>query len=605
MKIDKVNISRCVKYVLTIAVCVFIFLTMLYGDNRINAQSGYSMCHSIMTGDFSSFFHAFDWSYGMSIYTIYAIWSIPVWIAFQIMDVYPAINEYLPVLLWYKLLLVVFGVWSIYLVAKITNQLTGEKKSDVALQYLGSVVFVFAVFYIAQCDIIGVSFVLLGVYYCINEKYIRFLLSFMLAITMKYFAIMVFIPILIFKAKKIYKIVLPLIGGLGLVVVTKIILLFSKEVRRTNGETDYYVNELLMKFNDYTIDISGKEIGLFGFFFFVVCVIAYCAKNDDKELSRKRIVWLALAGYMCFVLFYPCYSYWFVLVVPFFIIMMYCNKANYKVNMVLEIVFFTTMIIADVYRQKWIFMGPRMFSYLLLDEWGLYTYENFIKYFFSDVVGFDLAAFAPMLFGIQYASGILFVIINFPRTSNQEVIMDKEDKIDIEVLQWVKIVILYAFVGIALISLYYMYHENVYKGSARLEVVDGTFVEETCTLESDVNCIDGGAWMGEEMSFQIIIDKEIGDTLESDLYLSTYGYARELGLEVGVYVNDEYVGTMKRLDVESNTTLRYLVIPRQSFSDEKIQKITLKAAPKKIEYHGKEIDISLYMEYISLKTIQY
>lgn len=162
-------------WVLVLGAISFYFLFMLYGDNLINSVVGYRYLDSVLTGHLAEFYNAMDWSYGISIYTIYAVWSLPVWIFFRITGLEVNV-ETIPVLLWYKLLLVIFAVWSVYLIGKIARYVYEGKEKEMQLQYACSFLFVFPVFAIAQCDIIGLCFVLLGVYYYLQEKEAKFLL---------------------------------------------------------------------------------------------------------------------------------------------------------------------------------------------------------------------------------------------------------------------------------------------------------------------------------------------------------------------------------------------------------------------------------------------
>ena len=603
---DKVQkIGRILAYVLTIGVSLFFFLTMEYTDNMINSEIGYRLCNSIFTGTFADFFQSMDWSYGMTIYSIYAVWSIPIWIVFKVSGIPGGINDYIPVLLWYKLLLVVFAVWSVYLVCKIAQIITDERKEDIILQYISSSVFVFVIFYIVQCDIMGLCFVLLGTYYYMKNKYWRFILFMAIAITMKYFALMVFIPLVLYKEKRIWPILGVLVGGLSFLFLTKYILGFSQTASAVSANEDYYVNKHVALFDGFSIELYGSvTIGLLGVVFFIICFMAYYMRNADGELRNKRTIWLVLAGYMCLSLFYPNNYYWNILMVPFFILLMYCNKKNRKINLILEIVFFTLITVCRMYNANWVFMGEDAFSYLLLKKWGVYADYNLIQYFIDNVLALQLEKHLPILYGILYASGIAYMVINFPRSEKHTDEINAEDKIDIELLKWVKIAILYIFVIVALKSLFLMYDEAmkemVFGGKAKVDFTDPASDEEGCELIGEVAYIDEGAWMSEEIELRITL----GEPLDKDVMISTYGYTVNGNKEVEVYLNDEFVGILKKKDVEANKTLRYYVIPKSYFSEEKVQTIMLKAPTSPVVYHDEELMLSLYMKYIDIKTVE-
>lgn len=145
MKKIKENLHVIILGVAALAV----FLTMEYSDNLVNSEYGYRFVDSIFSGTFIEFFNKFDWSYGASIYTIYAVWSIPIWVINNIFRINIGLQS-VGVLLWYKFLLVLFCFWSVYLVGKIAEIIYKERKTETKLQYVCSSLLFFVILYIAR-----------------------------------------------------------------------------------------------------------------------------------------------------------------------------------------------------------------------------------------------------------------------------------------------------------------------------------------------------------------------------------------------------------------------------------------------------------------------
>lgn len=436
-------------WIMTLLAILFCFLFMLYGDNLINSNTGYCFIDSIFTGKLRDFFNGMDWSYGISIYFIYAIWSIPVWIFNQFrgntIDM-----QAIPVLLWYKLLLVLFAMWSVWLVAKIAKRIDANRVQQIALQYVSSFFFIFPVFAIAQCDIIGLCFVLLGVYYYIQEKNAKFLLSFAIAATMKYFAIFVFIPLILFRYRKLNKTLQALLAGLVFVLCSLAIVSQSTAGREAMGNEEFYVNRHILYFASTSIDMGAVgQIGLLAFFYCILCIAAYTLPNNDKEKNIRTTIWLSLSGYLCFFLFYPCNLYWYVLLAPFLVLVVYTYPQNIRINLLLETVYgLMTGLWYGYGLSWWVQLGPKTFSYLFLKGYTYETEENAIQIFIREVLHSDWSVYLPIFKGIAYAGICMLLILNFPMRIRKNAETDIDLNNEIKTITWLRIGIIYVWIFI-------------------------------------------------------------------------------------------------------------------------------------------------------------
>ena len=444
--------------ILIVVAAIFCFFTMLYGDNLDNSLSGYQFLDSLLSGRFIEFYNQFDWSYGVTIYAIYAIWSFPVWLFFRIFKLTGNINEYVSVLLWYKLLLVIFFVWSIFLLKKIIK-LCYEDTNEILIQYLSSPILFFVIFYIAQCDIIGICFSLLGIYYYINNKNKLFIVMFAIASTMKFFALIVFIPLILYKEKRIYKVIEYIFGGISLVVLTKILTSFSNKVQIANSDPNFYVNRHLSYFSSMGIQISDNMvIGLFGFSFIVLCSIAFCWDFSEKDKVYDRTLWIALSGYMCFCLFYPSNFYWNIVVIPFMTLVSFSKKKYLKLNIIFEIIFTICTLIIFAYKQFWVFMGESIYSYLLLKDISIYMTQNSIQYILNHFQSLNITENLPILEGFKYSCIFGFLLINYPDLQQGVRRVSEEDQADIILLTGIKIFIIYLFIAMSFVYLIRSYY---------------------------------------------------------------------------------------------------------------------------------------------------
>lgn len=458
----KKNITEYTGYLLIGLAITYCFLFLLYSDNLINSQVGYEFISSIFQGTLKEYFNSSSWSYGLTIYTIYAVWSIPVWLVFRVFGFSLENLTAIPVLLWYKLLLAVFALWSVYLIGKIAEEIYGGLKREVQLQYMCSVFFVFPVFYIAQCDIMGLCFVLLGTYYYIKEENKKFLVSFAIAMTMKYFALLVFIPLVLFRYRKIRKLFSIFLAGIALIGISMVIISASSTGKGAIANGSYYVNEHIERFSEITIVLhENLSIGLLGFFYTALCVLAYIIPNDDKEQNKRYAVWLVLAGYLNFFLFYMCNFYWYVLLAPFITLAAFHKLKYTKAALLLVSIFEVMTGICHAFLREWVFMGPTAYSYLFLRKYGENVTENGVLFCLEEISdnlfydGWNWRDFIPVWNGIAYASILAVLILSFPgfmKRINKE---EEKDKvcIDLKEVTGIRIIIIYLWLFVSLYCL--------------------------------------------------------------------------------------------------------------------------------------------------------
>ena len=538
------------------------FFLMLYSDNLVNSDFGYQLCSSIFEGSFKQFFNEFDWSYGVVIYAIYAIWSIPVWMIHHIIGISIDLQA-IPVLLWYKTLLAVFAGWSEYLVKKIA-EIYEDETIDISLLYISSQLFVIPIFAIAQCDIMGLCFVLLGVYYYMQDKKIPFLISFFIAMNMKYFALFIFIPLILLENKQIKHIISVGIGTMIYLIAGRWVVSLSDRVQAVTGDESYYVNVQIKRFTDVSLEIGMPyKIGLWIFFYFILCVMAYLVPKTEK---RKWTMWFALTGYMLFFLFYPCNVYWYVLLTPFFILVFLQKKELLHINLILELLFSGCVLVQNAFTGDWVFPGGGIFSYLFLKEYSHAMQENALIYYIEKIMGTRFQDFLPMLIGILYACGVLMIIINCPLFSGKT---DKGIKYEeINFVQNIRIFILYFWILISVLCLIDSQNEYYFDGYTQIDFDESQIVQNNkrCSFVGHYIGEKNGAWLGN--NYEIIMHNT-GNSLEPiEIFFAGFSDCKE----VKVYIDSDYYGIL-----ELNDNGLYIDIDKDIFCETKDYHIVFKA----------------------------
>jgi hypothetical protein len=218
-KFTSISFFNSLIYISTLLLCLF-----LYGHSDLSHT--YNASYAFLNGHFLDFYsynskHCFDTIYqGKNdylpiIYLFFSIWNLPLYFLGLVSN--PEIDGCLvttPIeIIWSKLLLVLFFYLCALLIEQISD-IVSVKKSNISLPkvlFLTSPIIIFVVFIFSQYDIFGLFFVLLGLKYFLKKNIKLFLLFFSIAISFKYFAIVLFLPLIILIEKNLIKLLVYLL----------------------------------------------------------------------------------------------------------------------------------------------------------------------------------------------------------------------------------------------------------------------------------------------------------------------------------------------------------------------------------------------------------
>lgn len=284
-------------------------------------------------------------SYMPSVYLLFAIWNIPMKAA-GLLTV--PMEEGLPTaaVLWAKALPCIIYLLSGKLIYKICLEIgMGEKKSHLcAYASLTMPVAFFDQFTFGQYDIFMTACVLAGLYCWLKKENLKFVLWFALAITFKYTALVLFLPLLLLREKKIYKILISLVLLMSLFAVEYLLYRHSAGFLNytfgvgSSGDnpTGYIFN--LTYFTGF--QLSGRTINV------SVVVLAYGAvlgwsyftnPANGAEEARWAFYFSCLALFVLFGLS-KWHPQWLMLAVPFWTISAFMTK-NPKIYMAVDLLF--------------------------------------------------------------------------------------------------------------------------------------------------------------------------------------------------------------------------------------------------------------------------
>jgi hypothetical protein len=240
--------------------------------------------------------------------------------------------------IWSKLLLAIFFFSSVHLVGKIAEQICASASPGQIIQnglapdhvFATAPIAIFAVFIFGGYDIFAVFFMLLGIHAYFAKDFKRFVLWFSVAISFKYFAALIYLPLVLLIEKRL--IYLVLYGLLGIAITAIQFALY--------WHSDIFLGEI---FGLVGAKATGHAVSirfiLANMAYGVMCLYLYFSKLDitvDPQGWFRRTIFACMLSYsllFSWVLWHP---QWIILITPF-IALSYLWIRNQKTMLLIEI----------------------------------------------------------------------------------------------------------------------------------------------------------------------------------------------------------------------------------------------------------------------------
>lgn len=370
---------------------ILLFST-LYNDFLYTFRNGINFWYALSEGhplSFYSYAKAIggstiyrEWTcgaaYDFTIYLFFAVWNLPAWIYEKISGNYA--ETCLLCMIWAKFMYVPIAVGCARGIKKIYEFVTGDRTDSAAVvfSWLFSGFLLLGTYFIGQYDIIGVVFAIWGVYYFLKKDYKKFYIYFAVAITCKYFAVLIFVPLILLHEKRIFYIIRDFVIGFSMVAFEKVLFSFGKSykqihglVQNTSKGTKQVVGVSLLSdrvnYLFYTkIDWGNSVVYLFFIGMALICLYCYVQKREENYSFYYKVVYITFAVYATFFLFTSTTVYWIILLQPWLLLMIYCQGNNRKINLLLEWGLVVTFIIMNM------FTGPAFFNSAVMEGMTLF-----------------------------------------------------------------------------------------------------------------------------------------------------------------------------------------------------------------------------------------
>ena len=349
-----------VLWIVTIFSILFIMSLYMYNDILVTGWHGKELIDITLRGRFFNFYFDAVFRdgqtaiYPMPFYIIFAIWELPIWILEKITkaDIYFS----LPGMLYTKGILVLalyLCTTKIYEFFLLINY-SEEKANNLSLIFLSSLTVFTSTCIANQYDIITVFVIICGLHAWAKNDMKKFMIIFALGITLKYFAFLYFIPLLLTLEKNPFKVAGNAILG---VVPAGLLLLIPKPEANSDLVLSFF-----RYFFEITKTIFGITIPLFPTMAVLSCVVAYFIKYKNDEEKNKITalsLFMILGAFMVLTTGHP---FWCIITIPAFTFFLgefnkYCNIA-----VLCECIMCIATTFRHFYSFQWMYDARQLFT---------------------------------------------------------------------------------------------------------------------------------------------------------------------------------------------------------------------------------------------------
>lgn len=333
-------------------VLLFCFVFFQHSDlfHTVKSSYGYLNGHILDFYDYNKIAVGGN-DYFPIIYLIFAIWSLPLKIL-GLITTEPGLILTAVEIFWAKLLLVITFFLTTVMIHKISRIITNgndEQSKLTASLFATAPIAVFAVFIFGQYDILGLFITMIGFYYYLQKKIIKFVLFFSLAISFKYFALVIFIPLLLLVEKRPFY----LLKYTFMVIAAPLIQI------AIYWHSSAFKNHTLFSLAGGKLGAALSELHLSPLnhapvlivFYVLICFYSFFSESSDQAAFYKKSIFVSITAYALLFSTIFWHPQWLILITPFFALAtLYMNQKEkfYMVDIIGMVAFI--FIVVNIWR---------------------------------------------------------------------------------------------------------------------------------------------------------------------------------------------------------------------------------------------------------------
>lgn len=462
------KIPLIAEWTILIASILLFSCCYLYTDLPFSSAGGLRVWNCIKEGHLSMFYWSWypgvensalpDGSaggeYDFLIYAIFALYNFPLWIWEKLTGL--SFISFFPTRIYIKGIIWLFSGLSAFFIYKIAVQCGTKRENAIwaPIIFLSSGIFFATEVTIGGYDIISVAFSLLGIYGFLKKNDKCFLISFAIAIATKLFAFWLFVPLLLLREKKIWKLVCKMLLALSAIVIPKLYFALAsqnrimQEMQRLATETGnaagvvedapMVVNDVIAHSNiindaifptEYTANYTFLSLSNLPLVFVGMFAIWICCYLIKRELTGIETIYLCALVMSVFIATVKIHPYWGILLVPYLSLIVVMNSKHLKENLLLETLISIGYVINKAILYPWCFsmaqiermVGPNyVFGYdrenTNISRYGL---EGLV-YKLSEKIGISENNIAHMFSALFIVAITIFLYLNWPKKIEEE-----------------------------------------------------------------------------------------------------------------------------------------------------------------------------------------
>ncbi len=348
-----------------LAILIFVpFISCFYGDTKAIILYENDFWGSIFNGNGLLSYYEYVMNrmdetgmgnyatYEFPMYIVLGLWGAPLWIIMGAKDIDPLSSIFSK--LYGKSIYLVALVITIYLIYLICKELKLSKKNSLwgAFIYASSLIIYIAICLNGQTDILGMIFILLGIWAYIKDSRKFFLLFFAIAIPFKQYALFIFLPLMLLKEKRVFYIILNSIAALSISVLSN---LFFDSASPAIQIKNSFELDIFNRLTANRLPLLNGSVPTVVVFLVAICVYCYIKKLKDKEEQDKYTVFIPLLVMGCVFISFESSSYWYIHLAPYLAIMSVYNSSRTKHIMLFETTAMASLTLANYGSRPWAF----------------------------------------------------------------------------------------------------------------------------------------------------------------------------------------------------------------------------------------------------------
>lgn len=393
------------------------------GDCTITLKQSVAFDEALFSGNFFRFYEycAENSAYCQQVpiwevtpYIVLGVFTFPAFLLksiFQI-NIFASFSG----LVYAKILESFFVACSAYLMYKLCKNISNNKTQAkwAVLLFVSSYQVLLQAFGMGQWDIIPIFFMLKMLDSFSNENHSKFLLWSAMAITVKSFALFIFIPLLLLREKSVIKILGNSLLGISGLIVCK--LMFIGDPMYQSGR-DYFLKAMMGNLiSSHNVSLSLGQASTFCMAMVAISVFAYSQNymEFDKTHKLNWIFFIPVYVFSALFLFMSFHSNWSILISPFLVLLVILNTQRIKMNLLLDIAINISLGFMLAYGYKAMYSTDQ-FKHMLMDKTGHLAVETQYKTFYDVFSAGEAGMLMHILTAVFVTCLVAFLCVNRPK----------------------------------------------------------------------------------------------------------------------------------------------------------------------------------------------